>query len=62
MRKWISWRNGVALCLASALLVTSLGCQPASSSNSTSGTTKPTTQKTEKKDTSGKPPGADPGK
>jgi hypothetical protein len=61
MRKWIIWRGGVALGLASALLVSSLGCQPAGSSNSTSGTNKPTTQKPENKDKPGKRPADDPG-
>ena len=47
MMKWISWRGGVALCLASALVMTSLGCQQANHSGSAPGTSKPTTQKPE---------------
>ena len=45
MMKWISWRRSVALCLAGALIMTSLGCQPAGSTGSTPNTNKPTSQK-----------------
>jgi len=47
MRKWISWRGGLTLGLASALIMVNLGCQPASHSGSAPSTNKPTTQKPE---------------
>jgi hypothetical protein len=50
MRQWISWGGGVALCLASALMMTSLGCQPAGHSGSAPGTNKPASQKPDNKD------------
>ncbi|MGH7226688.1 MAG: hypothetical protein ACRELF_26015 [Gemmataceae bacterium] len=54
MMKWRSWRGGVALCLASALLMTSLGCQPGGTSGSAPSTNKPSNQKPDNK---GKPGG-----
>ena len=50
---------GLALCLAGALMMTGLACQPSGTSSPSPGTSKPADQKPDKK--SSGPPKPDPG-